>query len=102
MIIDFHTHVFPDNLAEKALATLMVNIDNLFTPVNNATVSGLLQTMDAANVDIAVVQPSSPNSRKRKKQMNGPAAFVRTGLSPLVVFIRILTIIKEISISWPV
>jgi predicted TIM-barrel fold metal-dependent hydrolase len=57
MIIDFHTHVFPDDLAEKALATILANINNLFTPVTNATVSGLLKNMDEWNIDISVVQP---------------------------------------------
>lgn len=57
MTIDFHAHVFPDDLAPRALATLVANINNLFTPVHNATISGLLQTMDASNVDISVVQP---------------------------------------------
>jgi predicted TIM-barrel fold metal-dependent hydrolase len=57
MIIDFHTHVFPDDLAEKALATLLANLDNLYTPVNNATVSGLLKNMDEWKIDISVVQP---------------------------------------------
>jgi uncharacterized protein len=57
MIIDFHTHVFPDDLAEKALSTILANINNLFTPVNNVTVSGLLKNMDEWNIDISVVQP---------------------------------------------
>lgn len=57
MIIDFHTHVFPDDLAEKALATILGNLNNLFTPVNNATRSGLLKNMDEWNINISVVQP---------------------------------------------
>jgi predicted TIM-barrel fold metal-dependent hydrolase len=57
MIIDFHTHAFPDDLAEKALYTLLRNLDNLYTPVNNATISGLLKNMDEWNIDISVVQP---------------------------------------------
>jgi predicted TIM-barrel fold metal-dependent hydrolase len=57
MIIDFHTHAFPDDLAEKALATLLANLDNLYTPVSNATVAGLIKNMDEWNIDIAIVQP---------------------------------------------
>ena len=57
MIIDFHTHVFPDELAEKALATLLANLDNLYTPVHNGTFSGLLRNMDEWNIDISVIQP---------------------------------------------
>ena len=57
MTIDFHTHVFPDDLAKKALSILLANISNLYTPVNNATISGLIKNMDVWNIDISVVQP---------------------------------------------
>ncbi|MGE5583541.1 MAG: amidohydrolase family protein [Bacillota bacterium] len=67
MIIDFHTHVFPDDLAEKALSTLLANINNMFTPVNNATVSGLLKNMDDWNIDISVVQPIITKQSQTRK-----------------------------------
>jgi predicted TIM-barrel fold metal-dependent hydrolase len=57
MIIDFHTHVFPDALAGRALETLLNNIDAVITPVTDATVSGLLRHMKKSGVDISVVQP---------------------------------------------
>ena len=57
MIIDFHTHVFPDMLAEKALSALLANINYSYTPVSNATLSGLLENMEAWHIDISVVQP---------------------------------------------
>jgi predicted TIM-barrel fold metal-dependent hydrolase len=57
MIIDFHTHIFPDDLAKKALSILLANIENLYTPVHNATKAGLLKRMDEWNIDISVVQP---------------------------------------------
>lgn len=57
MIIDFHTHVFPDTLAKRAISTLMANIDEVFTPVTDATVTGLLGHMETSGVDISVVQP---------------------------------------------
>lgn len=57
MIIDFHTHVFPDNLAERALSTLLEGIDAVFSPVTDATVSGLLSHMSKSGVGISVVQP---------------------------------------------
>jgi predicted TIM-barrel fold metal-dependent hydrolase len=57
MIIDFHTHAFPDALAERALGTLLSGIDDIFTPVTDATVSGLLAHMAQSGVDISVVQP---------------------------------------------
>lgn len=57
MIIDFHTHVFPDALASKAMSELTSSIDNVYVPVSNGTVSGLLTRMDEWNIDISVVQP---------------------------------------------
>jgi predicted TIM-barrel fold metal-dependent hydrolase len=57
MIIDFHTHVFPDDLAKKALCSLVSNIDEIFTPVTDATLNGLLTHMDECAIDISVVQP---------------------------------------------
>jgi hypothetical protein len=39
MIIDFHTHAFPDALAKRALETLLENIENAFTPITDGTVS---------------------------------------------------------------
>lgn len=57
MIIDFHTHVFPDELAKRAVSALLENIDEVYTPVTDATVSGLLRHMQESGVDISVVQP---------------------------------------------
>jgi predicted TIM-barrel fold metal-dependent hydrolase len=67
MIIDFHTHAFPDDLAEKALSTLLANLNNLYTPVNNATVAGLVKSMDESNVDMAVVQPVITKQSQTRK-----------------------------------
>ena len=57
MIIDFHTHVFPDALAKRAVRALLTNIDEIFTPVTDATVAGLQNHMGQSGVDISVVQP---------------------------------------------
>lgn len=57
MIIDFHTHCFPDELADRAISTLMAGIDEIFTPVTDAKVSGLLAHMRESGVDISVIQP---------------------------------------------
>jgi len=67
MIIDFHTHVFPDELAAKALSALLSNIEDLYTPVNNGTVSGLLKNMDDWNIDISVAQPVITKPSQVKK-----------------------------------
>lgn len=57
MIVDFHTHIFPDSLAPKALAALLGNISNKYTPVTDMTKRGLLANMDASGVDVSVVLP---------------------------------------------
>lgn len=57
MIIDFHTHVFPDDLAGKALATLSANLDDVFMPVTNGMTAGLLKNMYDWDITISVVQP---------------------------------------------
>ncbi|MDR1736977.1 MAG: amidohydrolase family protein [Oscillospiraceae bacterium] len=57
MIIDFHTHVFPDELAPRAMAGLMSVVEGLYTPANDGTVKGLVDNMDAWGIDASVVMP---------------------------------------------
>ena len=57
MIIDFHAHVFPDELAPKAISALTDGIGNLYPPVSDGTVAGLLKNMDDWHIDISVTQP---------------------------------------------
>ncbi len=57
MIIDFHTHVFPDELAERAIRLLCENIEEIFTPVTDGTLAGLVGYMDVSGIDISVLQP---------------------------------------------
>jgi len=53
--IDFHTHIFPDHVAEKALQTLQRTYNA--QPEGLATVAGLIEAMDEAGVERAVVCP---------------------------------------------
>ena len=57
MIIDFHTHVFPDHIAPSAISKLSSEIDDIYPIVTDGTLSGLLKVMDEWGVDISVVQP---------------------------------------------
>ncbi|MCL1789781.1 MAG: amidohydrolase family protein [Peptococcaceae bacterium] len=58
MIIDVHTHVFPDHLAPKAMDSLLDCIEEeSFTTEHDGTVAGLLTSMDEAGIDISVLQP---------------------------------------------
>ena len=52
MIIDSHTHVFPDTLAERAIAKLSVNSG--LVPSTDGTVSGLIEGLDDCGIDKAV------------------------------------------------
>ena len=62
MIIDFHTHTFPDKIADAALAKLRAASHTLsFT---NGTVSGLRESMGRAGIDWSVVLPVATNPLK--------------------------------------
>ena len=56
-IIDFHTHIFPDQLAPRAIATLVKRSNYIYRPVHDGTVSGLLRNMDDWGIDASVIQP---------------------------------------------
>ncbi len=54
MIIDFHTHAFPDKLAERALTTI-AHPD--WPAYLDGKVSSLIASMDKTGIDLAVVCP---------------------------------------------
>lgn len=55
MIIDFHTHIFPDAIAERTIDLLYKSCK--IPPSTNGTVSGLLQSMERSGVDMSVILP---------------------------------------------
>ena len=57
MLIDVHTHTFPDAIAARALEKLVGKTGNVIAPVGDGTVSGLLAQMREAGVDRAVLCP---------------------------------------------
>jgi predicted TIM-barrel fold metal-dependent hydrolase len=57
MIIDFHTHIFPDDLAPRAIEKLRITLAGEYFPVSDGTVAGLIERMDDGNIDVSVVQP---------------------------------------------
>lgn len=57
MIIDFHTHAFPDAIASRAMASLIAASGGIYPPAHNGTIEGLLSYMDACGVDVSVLQP---------------------------------------------
>lgn len=52
MVVDVHTHAFPDSLARRAIEALTTGMAK---PFSDGTVGGLLRSMDAAGVDRSVI-----------------------------------------------
>ena len=55
MIIDFHTHIFPDAIAERAISSLEKGAG--LKAATDGTQMGLLASMERAGVDLSVVLP---------------------------------------------
>jgi predicted TIM-barrel fold metal-dependent hydrolase len=55
MIIDFHTHIFPDKVAAKALPKLSSVCG--FTPNMDGTITGLQSSMEKGGIDVSLVLP---------------------------------------------
>lgn len=62
MIIDFHTHIFPDKVAAKALPQLSSVIH--LTPSMDGTINGLQESMEKADIDVSVVLPTVTDPRQ--------------------------------------
>lgn len=60
MVIDFHTHIFPDALAPRARQALMDNtakFGNFYAALTAMTRDSLIEHMDEWGIDISVIQP---------------------------------------------
>ncbi len=55
MIIDFHTHIFPDKIANSTISVLQSNSNH--TAYTNGTVDGLIKAMEASSADISIALP---------------------------------------------
>ena len=55
MIIDFHTHLFPDKVAERTVEALKAKSGN--TPYSDGTTEGLLSALGRAGVSLAINHP---------------------------------------------
>lgn len=94
MIIDFHTHAFPDRIAEKAMANLENNIIDIqgrsYPPDGDGTLEDLKEHMKRDGVDISVVMPiattvtQSASINRFAREINGKDGIVSFGsLHPL-------------------
>ena len=55
MVIDFHTHIFPDKIAQKTIDYLAEKGGN--KPWSDGTVNGLLSGMQRGGVDLSITLP---------------------------------------------
>lgn len=55
MIIDAHTHIYPDYVAKKALSTVISNTKGRLNAYTDGTFDGLMASMDVAGVDLSIV-----------------------------------------------
>lgn len=55
MVIDFHTHIFPDAIAERTIAALAQKAG--VKAATDGTLNGLLSSMDRSGVDLSVIMP---------------------------------------------
>ena len=72
MIIDMHTHVFPDKIAAAVVDKLSrISRTPAFT---DGTVGGLRRSMDAAQIDLSVILPVATNTSQVEKINSSAAA----------------------------
>lgn len=69
MVIDFHTHAFPDKIAEKAISSLAACSGGV-TPFHNGTVSSLKNYLKINNIDKAVVLNIATNPKQQTNVNN--------------------------------
>ena len=68
MIIDFHTHIFPEKIAPRAIEALVDGVRRIEGIENeaytDATYGGLLKSMDENGIDMSIVLPIVTNPEK--------------------------------------
>jgi predicted TIM-barrel fold metal-dependent hydrolase len=83
MIIDIHTHTFPDQLAPKALAVLTNNCE--VSPHTDGTNAGLCDSMRLAGIDKSAVMPIATKP-EQARSINRGAAMINRQYDNLVSF----------------
>ena len=84
MVIDFHTHAFPDKIAERSIAAL-VNAAPGVEAHTDGTLEGLRQSMMNAGVDISVILPVATR-KGQLETINREAARINAEYRELVSF----------------
>lgn len=83
MIIDIHTHAFPDQLAERAVATLSKVAQ--VPPHSDGTCEGLRLSQRAAGIDLSVIAPIATKP-SQARAINAWAAGVNAEYDDLLCF----------------
>lgn len=78
MLIDVHTHCFPDHIAGKAIASLSAASGGL-EPHTDGTVAGLKRSMEQHGVDVSVVLNIATNPHQQPN-VNNFAASINNGV----------------------
>lgn len=81
MLIDFHTHCFPDRLAPRAIATLS-HAGGGLEPYTDGTVADLRRSMREYGVNISVVLNIATNARQQKNVNDFAAAIQSPDIIP--------------------
>lgn len=104
MIIDFHTHMFPDNLAERTISHLAEKSG--FKPYSDATENGNIHAMDKYGIDTSVVCNIATNSKQTENvnkfavRINQNERFVSFGsVHPDCDYIYFLDFLKDNNIK---
>ncbi|MCH5268617.1 MAG: amidohydrolase family protein [Lachnospiraceae bacterium] len=71
MVVDFHTHTFPEKIVDKAIAKLEESAD--MKAFLDGTISQLRQSMERCGVDLSVLLPVA-TSKKQYQTVNRVAA----------------------------
>jgi len=79
MIIDFHTHCFPDKIAEKAIGKL-AHASGGLQPYTDGSVAGLKKNLAEQGVDGAVVLNIATNAHQQRS-VNDFAASINDGVT---------------------
>lgn len=73
MVIDFHTHIFPDEIAKRTIVSLESKSGIIAT--TDGTIDGLLMSMDKSGVDLSVILPVVTKT-SQFESVNKFAAFI--------------------------
>ncbi len=97
MIIDFHTHIFPENIAANAVSFLSTKAKiQAFT---NACIDGLLKSMDEAGISISINMPVATTAKQISSINHWCASLANNRIASFAAYhpaINDISLIREI------